>query len=140
MNIAKNFKNSFFFIEHLQWLLLADLLRYSKVSWGFCSLIQCLHVFPSWPKPMQNIAQIIVYCHITKQFLPCLNCLIMYFRFHNMFGKDIGCFWFWWKTYAKGCTNSNVISHIKRLSLPLPCSWSGASNFRIWFGKWENAV
>ena len=40
---CKIFKNSFL-IQHLRWLLVAVLPRYSKVSWGACSLISLLHV------------------------------------------------------------------------------------------------
>ena len=40
---CKIFKNGFF-MQHLQWLLLTVLLRYSKVSCGACSLIMRLHV------------------------------------------------------------------------------------------------
>ena len=36
VDIAKFFKNSFL-KQHLWWLLLTVLLRYSKVSWGACS-------------------------------------------------------------------------------------------------------
>ena len=43
LNIAK-FLRTAFFIEHLRWLLLTVLPHYSKVTWGVCSLISCLHV------------------------------------------------------------------------------------------------
>ena len=83
-------------------------------------------------KLTQNVAQIILYYHATEQFLPCLNWLIMDFRFQNMFWKNISCFRFWWKTYTKRCTNNYVISRVKRLSSPALCGWSRAFNFRIW--------
>ena len=40
---CKVFKNSFL-IQHLWWLLLTVLPWYSKVSWGACYLILCLHM------------------------------------------------------------------------------------------------
>ena len=88
----------------------------------------------------QNVAQIIVYYHVTKQFFPCLKWLITCFRFQNMFWKKVSCFRFWWKTYTKRCTNNYVISRVKRLFSPRLCGWSSASDFGIWFGKWKNAV
>ena len=113
----------------------------SKVSWSICSLISHLHVLSILIKNLHTkVAQIIIYYHITKQFLPCLNWLITCFRFRNMFWKNISCFRFWWKTYTKRCTNNYVISRLKRLCLPALWGWSSAFNFRIWFGKWKNAV
>ena len=75
----------------------------------------------------RNVAQIILYYHVTKQFLPCLIWLVTCFIFHNMFWKNVNCFRFSWKTYT-------------RLSSPVLCGWSGALNFRVWFGKWNMAV
>ena len=91
-------------------------------------------------KLLRNVAQIILYYHVTKQFLPCLNWLATCFWFQNMFWKNINCFRFWWKTYTKRCTSNYVISRVKRLSSPALCGWSGAFNFRVWFGKRKNAV
>ena len=73
---------------------------------------------------IQNVAQIIFYYHVKKQYLSCLNWIITYFLFQNMFWKNISCFWFWWKTYTKCCTNGNVILRVRRLSLPAICGWS----------------
>ena len=83
----------------------------------------------------QNVTQIILYYHVTKQFLPCLNWLITCFRFQNMFWKNISCFRSWWRTYTKRWTNSYLISRDKNLSTPAPCGWSRTFNLRIWFGK-----
>ena len=88
----------------------------------------------------RNVAQIILYYHVTKQFLPCLIWLVTCFIFHNMFWKNVNCFRFSWKTYTKRSTSNYVISRVKRLSSPVLCGWSGALNFRVWFGKWNMAV
>ena len=88
----------------------------------------------------RNVAQIILYFHVTKQFLPWLNWLVTCFWFQNMFWKNVNCFQFWWRTYTKRCTSNCVISRVKRLSSPVLCGWSGALNFRVWFGKWNMAV
>ena len=61
-------------------------------------------------------AQIILYYHVTKQFLACLNWLVTGFQFQNVFWKNISCCQFWWKTCTKRCTSNYVISHFKRLS------------------------
>ena len=87
-----------------------------------------------------KVAQIILYYHVTKKFLPCLNWLVTWFRLQNMFWKRINCFRFWWKTYTKHYTSNYVISRVKILSFPALCGWSGAFNFRIWFGKRKNVV
>ena len=89
-------------------------------------------------KLSRNVAQIILYYHVTKLFLPCLNWLVTCFQFLNMFWKNINCFRFWWKMYAKRCTSNCVISHVKRLSSPAFCGCSGAFKFRVWFGKQKN--
>ena len=47
----------------------------------------------------------------TEQFLPCLNWLVTYFRFQNMFWRNINCFQFWWKTYTKRCTSNFSPQH-----------------------------
>ena len=67
---CKIFKNSFF-IELLRWLLLVVLPQYSKVSWGACDFAPP-HTFDFDQKLTQNVAQIIIYYHVAKQFLPCL--------------------------------------------------------------------
>ena len=69
---CKIFKNSLL-IEHLWWLLLTVPPRYSKASWGVCSLISTPRAFDFDQKPTRNVAQIILYYHVTKQFLACLN-------------------------------------------------------------------
>ena len=66
--------------------------------------------FQFWSKLSQNVAQVILHYHVTKQFLPCLNWLVT-------FWKNINCFRFSWKTYTNRCTSNYVISRVKRLSL-----------------------
>ena len=88
----------------------------------------------------RNVAQLNFFYHVTNQFLLCLIWLVTCFWFQNMFWKNINCFRFWWKTYTKRCTSNYVISRVKRLSSPALCGWSGAFNFRVWFGKRKNAV
>ena len=136
---CKIFKNSFP-IQQLRWLLLAVLPRYSKVSWVPALWFPPPRAFTFDQKLSRNVAQIILCYHVTKQFLPCLNWLVTCFQFQNMFWKNINCFRFWWKTYTKRCTSNYVISRVKRLSSPALCGWSGAFNFRVWFGKRKNAV
>ena len=88
----------------------------------------------------RNVAQIILYYHVTKEFLGCLNWLVTCFWFQNMFWKNINCFRFWWKTCTKRCTSNYVISCVKRLYSPALCSWSGTFNFRVWFENWYMVV
>ena len=38
---------------------------------------------------LKDVAQIILYYHVTKQFLPCLNWLVKCFRFQNIFRKTL---------------------------------------------------
>ena len=55
-----------------------------------------------------NNSQIILEYHTAKQFLPCLNWLVICFWFQNKFWKNISCFRFWWKTYRNCCTSNYV--------------------------------
>ena len=123
---CKIFRNSFL-TQQLRWLLLTVLPRYNKLSWDACSLISHLHV------PSILIKNFHETLHVIKQFLPCLNWLVT-------FWKNIFCFRFWWKTYTKCCASINVISRVTRLSWLALCGWPGAFNFRIWFGKRKNAL
>ena len=91
-------------------------------------------------KLSRNLAQISLYYHVTKQFLPCLHWLVTCFQFQKMFWKNINCFRFWRKIFTKRCASNYVISRVKRLSSSALCGWSGAFNFRVWFGKRKNAV
>ena len=128
-------------MQHLRWLLLIVLPRYSKVSWGACFLISCLHVLSILIKIFhETLSQIIIYHHTTKQFFPYLTWLVTCFWFQKMFSKNIICFRFLWKTYTKRCTSNYVISRVKGLSSPVLRDWSGALNFRVWFGKRYMAV
>ena len=135
---CKIFKESFL-IQHLRWLILRVLPRYSKVRRCTCSLISRLHELSIFIKNFHNVAQIILYYHVTKQFLACLNWLVTCFQFQNMFWKNL-CFRFWWNTYTKKCTSNCVISPVKRLSSPALWGWSGTFNFRVRFGKRKNAL
>ena len=99
-----------------------------------------LRAFTFDQKLSRNVVQIILYYHVTKQFLSYLNWLVTCFQFQNTFWKNINCFRFWWKIYANRCISNYVISRFK--SLPSPVLWvsSGASSFRVWFGKRKNAA
>ena len=91
-------------------------------------------------KITQNVAQIIIYYHFTKQFHSCLNWLITCFQFRNMFWKNISCFRFCSKTYTTRCTNNYVISRVKKHFLSARCGCSSAFNLRTCFWKQSNAV
>ena len=86
----------------------------------FCAFM----CFRTWLKTYAKRCTNHFYYHVTKQFLSCLNYFIKCIRLQNMFWRNISCFWFWWKIYTKCCTNNNVISRVKRLSLPAICGWS----------------
>ena len=92
-------------------------------------MIQRLHILSILIKN-SHVAQIILYYHVTKQFLPCLNSLVYCFWFQNMFWKNINCFRLRWKIYLKRCARNCVISQVKRLSSSALSSWSGAFTFR----------
>ena len=94
----------------------------------------------TWSKTFTFVAQIILYYHVIKQSLLCLNWLVTCFWFQNKFWKNINCFQFWWKTCAKRCTSNYVILRVKILSSAALCGWSGAFNFKVWFGRRKNAV
>ena len=76
----------------------------------------------------------------SKAFFVCLNWLITCFLFQNMFWNNISFFRFWWKAYTKRCTNSYLISRVKRLSSVALYGWSSAFKFRIRFKKRKSAV
>ena len=123
----------------LRWLL-PTTVQQSHLLGVFVLWFRASSAFGFDQKLTQKVAQIILLYHVTKQFLSCLNWLITCFRFQNMFWKNISCFRFWSKTYTKCCTNNYVISRVKRLFSPTLCCWSGAFNFRTWFGKLKNAA
>ena len=88
-------------------------------------------------KLSRNVAQITLCYHITKQFLPCMNWLVLCFWFQNMFWRNIDCFQFWWKLKAL----HKYLCNIRHQKTFFPCFlWAGAFNSRVWFGKWKNAV
>ena len=111
-----------------------------QVSWGACSLISCLHVFliliRNFHKTLHKYLFTIVWQN--NFFLVWIHWSSA-FNF-RMFGKNISCFRFWWKSYTKCCTCNYVISCVKRLSSPALCVWSGVFNFREWLGKRKNVV
>ena len=120
----------FYLMQHLRWLLLTVLPRYSTPC-----------AFDLDRKLLRNVAKIILYYHVTKNSLTCLNWLVKCFWFQNMFWKNINYFRFWWKTCTKRCTsNCYVILRVKRLSSLVLRGWSGAFNFRVWFRKRNMAV
>ena len=52
-------------------------------------------IFPALDQKLkQNVAQIIIYYHATKQLFPSLSLLLMCLQFQNMFWKNISCFLF----------------------------------------------
>ena len=142
VDIAKLFKNSFL-IQHLRWLLLKVLSRYSKVIWGACSLISRLHVLAILIKKrwtnIWNPGQIFLYYHVTKQFLACLNWLLTFIWFQNMFWKTLIAFDFD-EILTQSVAQVTVISCVKILSSLALCGWSRSFNFRLWFWKRKNAV
>ena len=89
--------------------------------------------FRFWSKLSWNVAQIILYYHVTRQFLPCLNWKITCFRFHNMFWKTIA--FDFDEKLTQSVAHLLCNTHINRLSSPALCGWSGVFNFRVWFGK-----
>ena len=107
----------------LWWLRLIVPPQYSKVNWVACSLILRLHILSILIKNF-HVAQIVLYYHVTKQFLPLLNWLVTCFWFQNIFRLS-------WKIYLKRCKSNYVISQVKRLSSSALGGWSGAFNFRV---------
>ena len=73
-----------------------------------------------------------------KSISSLLEFTVTCFWFQNMFWRNINCFRFWLKIYTKRCTSNYEISNAKQLSSP--ALWSGAFNFRAWFGKRNMAV
>ena len=87
-------KNSFL-IQHLLWLLLTVLPRQSKASWGACSLILRLPCnFDFDQKLSRNVAQIILYYHVTNQFFVAWFYWSHAFDFRICFGKILIVFHF----------------------------------------------
>ena len=82
-----------------------------------------------------NVAQIILYYDLTKQFFPCLIWLVTRLLFQNLFWKNINCINFWWKTYTKRCTRNYVISRVKRISFPSTLRLARTFNFMVWSVK-----
>ena len=110
-----------------------------KVSWGVCSLIPHFHVLSMLIKYLKScIINSLLSCN--KTIFSLLELIDTCFQLQSMFRKKISCFLFWWKTYTKRCTNNYVIRSVKRLPLLSLCGLSSAFNFRIWSGKWKNAV
>ena len=136
----KIFRNSFL-IQRLQWLLLTVLPQYSKVSWKRVLWFRSSTCFQIRSKTSQNVAQIILYYHVTNNFfLAWTDCSPRAFDFRICFGKTLIASDFDKKTYTKRCTSNYVISRVKSLSSSALCSWSGALNFTVWFGKRKNVL
>ena len=80
---------SCFFIEHFWWLVLTVLPYAVKLAGVSVLLFHTSACFNFDQKHTQNVAQIILYYHVARQSLACLNRLITCFRFQNMFWKSI---------------------------------------------------
>ena len=99
-------------------------------------------------KYTESAVQIIPYHHVAKQFLRCLFWLIIYFQFQSMFLEKLKLLLVLMKKIfhkalhkTQNVAQTNyVIPRVNRLSSPAFFSWLRAFNFRIWFGKWKNAV
>ena len=76
------------------------------------------HVFNFDQKFSRNVAQRIIYYHVTKQLLPCLNWLVTCFQFQNMFWKNISCFDFDEKL-TKSVAKVTIYYHVSKDFLPL---------------------
>ena len=97
VDIVKFLKTAFF-IANLRWLLLAVLPQYSRLSWSslfFDFAPSCATEFDY--KLTQHVAQIILYHHVTKQFLPVQIDLSRAFDFRICFGKTLVAFDFYEK-------------------------------------------
>ena len=132
----KVFKNSFL-IQHLRWLLLKVLSRYSKVSWGDYSLISSLHVLSIL---MKNFHETLHKSFFTitwqNNFFLALIDWSRAFDFRICFGKTLIASNFD-KKLTQSVAHNYVISRVKILSFP---ALSDALNFKLWFRKRENAV
>ena len=138
VDVPKLFKNSFL-MQHLRWLLLKVLSRSSKVSRGLFFDFAPPRAFDFDQKLSQNAAQIILYYQVTKQFVACINWLVTCIWFQTMFWKTLIAFDFD-EILTQSVAQVTVISRVKILSSLALCGWSGAFNFRVWFGKRKNAV
>ena len=138
---CKIFKNSFL-IQHLRWLLLTVLPRHSKASWAACFWFRASTCFRFRSKTFTKRCYNNSLLSRDKSIPSLLDLIghVLLISEYVMFWKNNDCFRFWWKTYIKCCASNYVISRVKRLSFPTFCGWSGAFNFREWFGKWNMVV
>ena len=119
---CKIFKNSFFCETPLE-AASDSPTKYSKDDFEH----PCVFNFDQ--KLMQNVAQILLYYHVIKQFLCCLNWLIRCFRFQNVLEKHLLLLILMKNIHnVLCCKNKYVISCVKRLYLPVLCGWSSAFN------------
>ena len=124
---CENFKNNFF---HRTPPMVASgspttvlLYYYSPLG---CLLFDFLppHAFEFDQKLTQNVAQIIFYCHVTIQFLPCLNRFITCFWFQNIF----------WKNLHEALHKQLCNTICQKIFLACNCGWSSVFSLRICFG------
>ena len=97
-------------MQHLRWLLVTALPRYSKVSWGTCSLILRLHVLSILIKNFHETShkQFFTNTWQNNLFVTWIDCSHTFDC--RMFWENINCFRFWWKNYTKLCTSmSNIM-------------------------------
>ena len=119
-----------FFIEHLWWLLLMVLSRYSKVSLSVCSLISRLHVLPILIKNYTKLCTNHPLLSRDKAISSLvLNWLITWSRAFDSriyFGKTLISFDF----------DENIHKTLHTLLCNITCQKTClAFNFRIWIGK-----
>ena len=135
-----NFRLNNFLIQHSGGCFLQFYHATVKSVGVFVLWFRASTCFRFWSKTFTKRCTNNFYYDGTKQFLPWSNWLVTWFQFQNMFWKNINCFQVWWETYRKRCISKYVISRAKRHSFSALCGWSGAFNFRVWFGKRKNAV
>ena len=108
-------------MQQLRWLLLAVLPRYSKVSWGVCSLISRLHVLSILIKNLhEKLHKLFFAITWWNNFLLAWIDWSSAFDFRICFGKTLIASDFDEKL-TKRCRSNYVISRVKSLSSPVLC-------------------
>ena len=108
-------------MQQLRWLLLAVLPRYSKVSWGACSLISRLHVLSILIKNLhEKLHKLFFAITWWNNFLLAWIDWSSAFDFRICFGKTLIASDFDEKL-TKRCRSNYVISRVKSLSSPVLC-------------------
>ena len=108
-------------MQQLRWLLLAVLTRYSKVSWGACSLISRLHVLSILIKNLhEKLHKLFFAITWWNNFLLAWIDWSSAFDFRICFGKTLIASDFDEKL-TKRCRSNYVISRVKSLSSPVLC-------------------